>query len=73
MPKSLSEELVNIMISELGDMGKFVLKKQCKDLNIDSNNIQPSDLPRLADGLSGSMRLFGTEKARNLYGKILYN
>ena len=71
MSKTLFEELNKIMISELGDMGQFVIKKQCKALNVDYNNIQPSDLPKMADALSASMKLFGTEKAKNVYNKIL--
>ncbi len=71
MPKSLSVEVAKIMTSELGDMGPFIIKKQCKDLDIDPDNIPASSLPALANALSGSMKLFGTDKAKNLYNKIL--
>ena len=70
MPNDLSIALEKIMQTELGDMGKHVIKKQCKSLDMDPDNIRPQDLPRLANALSGSMKLFGTDKAKNLYNKI---
>ena len=71
MGNNLSEELKNIMQSELGDMGNFVIAKQCKDLEIDPDNVLPAYLPKLAKALSTKMQLFVTDKSKNLYDKLL--
>ncbi|MCK5398088.1 MAG: tetratricopeptide repeat protein, partial [Thermoplasmata archaeon] len=71
MGSNLSDELREIMQSELGDMGKFILSKQCKNLEIDPECVMPGDLPKLANALSTTMKMFGTDKSRKLYEKVL--
>jgi hypothetical protein len=61
-----SAELYRIMEDEMGEVGRFVLEKQCKDLNIDPTRIEPHNLPRLQRILSGIMSRFGDEKARRV-------
>jgi hypothetical protein len=54
------------MEDEMGEVGRFVLEKQCKNLNIDPDNIGPNNLPRLSRILSGIMSRFGDEKGRRV-------
>jgi hypothetical protein len=61
-----SAQLYRIMEDEMGEVGRFVLEKQCKNLNIDPNRIEPHNLPRLSRILSGIMSRFGDEKARRI-------
>jgi DNA-directed RNA polymerase subunit RPC12/RpoP len=67
---NFSSHLYRIMEDELGDVGKFVLEKQCKDLNIDPQSIEGDSLPRLSRILSGIMSRFGDEKARRVMMSI---
>ncbi len=67
MPSVLSQKIEDLMSREMGQLGKFIIKKQCKDLGIDPDNIKPEDLPALAKALGKVMRTFGgEEKARRL-------
>ncbi len=67
MPSEYSAKIEEIMVRELGQLGKFVIKKQCKDLGIDPDNIKESDLPKLAKALGKVMITFGGEdKAKEI-------
>ncbi len=54
------------MESEFGDVGRYVLEKQCRDLNIDPRYIEGGNLPRLSRIFSGLMSRFGDDKARRI-------
>jgi ribosomal protein L40E len=54
------------METELGEVGKFVLEKQCRDLEIDPKQIEGRHIPRLSRILSGIMSRFGSEKSRRI-------
>ncbi len=69
--KELSKQIFTIMEREMGDIGGFIVKKQCMLIGSDPNNIEPPDLPKLASNLSEVMRTFGGyEKARKIYSEI---
>ena len=70
MTSRISKELIKIMESELGEMGPFVVKKQCNKLDIDPENITVKDIPPLSKALSESMKMFGYDKARVIYQKM---
>ena len=61
-----SDRIYRILETELGDVGRFVLEKQCQDLNINPHKITPENLPRLSRILSGVMSRFGEDKARRV-------
>ncbi len=67
MPSEYSAKIEEIMVRELGQLGKFVIKKQCRDLGIDPDNIRDVDIPKLAKALGKVMVTFGgEEKARDI-------
>jgi hypothetical protein len=71
MASELSKKVEEIMTRELGQLGKFVIKKQCKDLGVDPENIQPEDLPRIAKAMGKVMITFGgPEKAKSIEMEI---
>ncbi len=71
MTSEYSEKVEEIMTNELGQLGKFVIKKQCRDLGIDPDNIKKEDLPNLAKALGKVMVTFGgDEKAKEIEMKI---
>ena len=71
MPTELSVKLQNIMAREMGHMGKFIIKKQCADLNIDPDNIQPEHIDTLANAFLKAVVMFtGQEKAKALQEEI---
>ncbi len=71
MTSEYSEKVEEIMTNELGQLGKFVIKKQCMDLGIDPDNIKKEDLPKLAKALGKVMITFGgDEKAKEIEMKI---
>jgi len=71
MSKELTEQIFAIMEREMSDIGGFIVKKQCMLIGSDPNDIEPTDLPRLASNLSEVMRTFGGyEKARKIYSEI---
>ena len=57
-PALISQRLHDIMERELGTFGHFVLKKQCNDLGIILEEINPEELPALSKALSGAMAGF---------------
>ena len=71
MTSEYSKKVEEIMTNELGQLGKFVIKKQCMDLGIDPDNIKKDDLPKLAKALGKVMVTFGgDEKAKEVEMKI---
>lgn len=71
MSSELSKKVEEIMTNELGQLGKFVIKKQCMDLGIDPDNIKKEDIPKLARALGKVMITFGGEdKAKEVEMKI---
>ena len=71
MSKELTKQIFAIMEREMGDIGGFIVKKQCMLIGSDPNSIEPADLPKLASNLSEVMRTFGGyEKARKIYSEI---
>ncbi len=59
MTSELSRKLQSVMAREMGQLGKFIVQKQCKDLAIDSEEIAAEDLPKLAKALGKVMQSFG--------------
>ena len=71
MPSELSMKIYNIMAREMGHMGKFIMKKQCVNMDIDSENIKPEHLEQLAEALSKAIIMFtGQDKASRVKQEI---
>ena len=67
MQSETSKKLHLIMASEMGSIGKFIIKKQCDKLSLNSENLQPSDLIELSSALAEAVRMFtGEEKAQRM-------
>jgi hypothetical protein len=55
----------------MGQLGKFIVNKQCKDNGIDPDNIGEADLQTLAKALKTVMETFGgPDKARTVEQEI---
>ena len=52
----LRQELTLLLEKEIGFSGKFILEKQCKNLDIDLNNIGPENLTPLANKINWAIR-----------------
>ncbi|RLF48419.1 MAG: hypothetical protein DRN20_04560 [Thermoplasmata archaeon] len=64
MTTELSKKIHMLLVSEMGPIGKFIVKKQCQDLGIDPDSIEEEDLPRLSDAIENAIVNFtGKEKA----------
>ncbi len=59
MASEYSEKIKEIMTRELGQLGVFVIKKQCKNLGVDPDNIKKEDILQLAKALGNVMKTFG--------------
>ena len=59
MTSEYSEKVKEIMTRELGQLGIFVIKKQCKNIGIDPDNIKKEDIPQIAKALGEVMKTFG--------------
>jgi hypothetical protein len=71
MTSELSRKLQSVMAREMGQLGKFIIQKQCKDLGIDSEEIKPENLPQLSKALFKVMVTFsGEAKAQNIEREI---
>ena len=57
----LAEKVTQEVGKVIGDMAIFFVKKQCKDLGIDIENMNHQDLPLLADRLERAVRNFTSE------------
>jgi hypothetical protein len=47
------------MAREMGQLGKFIVQKQCKDLGIDPEEIAAANLPALSKAFGKVMLSFG--------------
>lgn len=59
MSEELTTKVKDIMTAEMGQIGVFIVSKQCRDLGIDPENISPEDLNDLAKALGKVMLTFG--------------
>lgn len=71
MTSELSTKIRYIMDREIGLMSEYIIKKQCKDLDIDPDNIGPDDARKLAVVFESVIGIFGgTEKAMRVKMEI---
>ena len=70
MPSELSIRIFDIMSNEMGDLGPHIVRKQCKDLQVNPDEIYKEDLPRVAKVLSEVMVSFGRDEANKIYKAI---
>jgi len=71
MATELSRKINGIMSREMDTTGRFIVKKQCKDLGIDPDRIEARDLPELSRALVKAIGVFtGAEKAQRLYKEL---
>jgi hypothetical protein len=71
--KDLSKKITDIMFREMGHIGIFITKKQCKDLGIDAADIKEKDVPELAKALGFVMSSFGgKQKKEQIMKEILH-
>ncbi|MFH0815281.1 MAG: tetratricopeptide repeat protein [Methanobacteriota archaeon] len=72
MPRNeLTRKVYEIMEREMQDIGPFIVRKQCLQIHVDPENIEPANLAQLAANLSEVMVLFGGhEKARKIYSEL---
>ena len=71
MSRELTKKIQEIMSAEMGHIGVFIVSKQCRDLGIDPEDIEPEDLNDLAKALGKVMLTFGgSEKARKVEHEI---
>ena len=67
MSKELAKRVQDIMSAEMGHIGVFIVSKQCRDLGIDPENIEPEDLDEIAKALGKVMLTFGgSDKAKKV-------
>lgn len=71
MPTELSRKVHSILAREMKHMGKFILNKQCQNINISPDDIKPEDLPKLASVITDAIIVFtGREKAEKIGREI---
>ncbi len=71
MSRELTKKIQEIMSAEMGHIGVFIVSKQCRDLGVDPEDIEPEDLNDLAKALGKVMLTFGgSEKARKVEREI---
>ena len=58
MLMDLGEMVTKEVGKVIGDMAIFFVKKQCRDIGVDVNNLKHTDLPRLADKLEKAVANF---------------
>ncbi len=69
---TLSKYIEKIMSDAYGELlGPSILKEQCKNLNIDFEEIKVRDLKRIADRIFEVTKSFGEEKAREVKLRII--
>ena len=61
MTSELSRKVQNIMAREMGQLGKFIIQKQCKDLNMDPEELRAENMAVLSKALGKVMLSFGGE------------
>jgi len=71
MSRELTKKIQEIMSTEMGHIGVFIVSKQCRDLGVDPEDIEQEDLNELAKALGKVMLTFGgSEKARKVEREI---
>ena len=58
MSSELSQMINQIMSEEMGELGPHIVRKQCKDIEVNPEDIRKEDLPRVAKVLSEVMVTF---------------
>jgi tetratricopeptide (TPR) repeat protein len=70
MTSELSHMIYDIMSNEMGELGPHIVRKQCRDIQVNPDAIRKEDLPRVARVLSEVMLSFGREEAKKIYTAI---
>ena len=71
MSAEISRKIQNIMAREMGQLGKFIVNKQCKNLGINPDDINEVDLERLSKAFGQVMLTFGgQDKATKIKSEI---
>jgi hypothetical protein len=61
----ISRKVQNILAREMGQLGKFIVNKQCKDLGVDPEDIDKADLEKLSKAFGDVMLTFGGQEKAN--------
>lgn len=61
---------MRILDDEMGDAGKYLLKRQCKQIGIQFDSIEHEDLPVVSLKLYEVMLFFGRDRANNVYERV---
>ena len=70
--KNYSKAIHRIMIDEMDEIGKFIIKNQCYNLGIMPSYILAEDIPKLSKAISEAMLDFGEEKSGKIHNDILH-
>lgn len=70
MTTDLSEKITVLMYREMSDLGPLIVKKKCKDIGLDPENIKTEDLILVSKAISEAMASFGADKAKRIYHEI---
>jgi len=71
MVTEVSKRIQTLLAQEMGPMGVFILKKQCKDRGLDPDELKVTDLPDLSQILYKAMVVFtGEEKGKKIQDAI---
>jgi len=72
MPSEISRKIQNLMAAEMGPIGKFIIKKQCEKIGVDSDNITADDINQLTNALIEAIVMFtGQEKANKIKKELV--
>ncbi|MDG6220908.1 MAG: hypothetical protein QCI38_05610 [Candidatus Thermoplasmatota archaeon] len=71
MTSEISKKLQMLMAQEMGPMGAFIIKKQCSNLGLNSEELKVADLPPLASALFDAIKVFtGEDKGKRIQDQI---
>jgi tetratricopeptide (TPR) repeat protein len=70
MTTDLSTKITGLMYREMSDLGPLIVKKKCKDVGLDPENIRTEDLILVSKAISEAMASFGADKAKRIYHEI---
>ena len=71
MQTEISRKIHSIMAREMGQLGKFIVKKQCQDIGCEPDEIEEKHLRELSHALGKVMVTFGGEaKAKIIEAEI---
>jgi len=69
---TLTSQIEVILKREMKEMGAFILQKQCNNLGINSDSIEPKDLPKLSKALAEVFQsMGGPDKAKKINEEIM--